>query len=1008
MKLLRICSSILILFSPFFMGEIFSQNTTFFQHNVELDAVVGQSQLVVITKDKNGYYWMLSASHKILKWDGRNFTRMDSLPAYKLSLKDYSFQLCYDKMGTPYFFHAGKIILYIDESSQLKVRYQKNGNVYDIKTHVNGPYYSHKIPWDIVKSMNSKAVYNEFYEAYFDYNVSSINGVGNDTFYMSGKFGEYYYCNGVVTKIRDGQETDRTLFLVDAALVMLFSNGNYEVYKAGRLVASGNLRQPEFSQSFHKFNRSKILNWWQQRQYNGKGAFFASGKCIYKLTLSNNIPVLSKYFDISGEQQYTDFYCDLEKERVFLINTRGGFTYFERNPIFAFPYREKIGNRVIYSISKRPDGVLLSNSFFQESIKFNFKKESSAYSVSPIIYHKGKYYYFFGNTAFVINTAGQVDKKIPIPPGGQIYAAAATDSVVYFQNGNLYSLHNNSGTAGIRELAFFDNDKKISIDYIEKGSSHVLYASSKANGYIYELNVKKLSARKLTRLPISECRSICYDREKNLLLIATYGNGPVIVSLADGRQIDLPMDASSSLLSCHYFLPDRDGDLWLPTNLGLFYLSAADLALYLKGKIPTLAYRQIEKEFNMPSIEYNGAFSTSGIQSGDSAFFSSMDGIVGINTVYIKSLFKEGKTTIFLDEVKINGAIAGLDDLKWIDPSFKSLEFKFSIPFIQHPGVLLQYRILGYKDTTWQYLPADKLTLGYLTPGSYTLEVRTTNDNWLEMRQIPVHINAYWYHTGIARALFVLSALLFIGIIVRTIILKNRNNVLAQLNRNKQELFRIIAHDLKSPVSLYSGLADLAAYLIQKQDFERLKKVSQEIDETTQELDLLLKNLLHWSLVENEEFHFKTEKVVVNDLLNQILPIYKRIAAVKGVCIELKLGNGTTIHSNHNGLSIVFRNLLDNAIKYAVPNSVLIVESNFTEFSYSFKVYNSISIQQKERLEELKKRGANKNDVDVNPISGLGMDIIKKMLLKLDGQLYIVVEDNNVVCSIVIPAKGDL
>jgi signal transduction histidine kinase len=1001
--------TILVAFSLFFMREAFSQNTTFFQHDVELDEAIGQNQLVSITKDKNGYYWMLTASHKILKWDGRKFSRMDSLPAYKLSLKEYWFQLCYDKKGNPYFFHAGKITLYIDESSQLKVRYQKNGNVYDIKTHVNGPYYSHKIPWDIVKRMNSKAVYNEFYEAYFDYGLTSINGIGNDTFYMSGKFGEYYYCNGVVMKIRDSLETDRTLFLVDAALVMLFSNGNYEVYKAGRLVASGNLRQPEFSQSFHKFNKSKILNWWQQRQSNGKGAFFASGKCIYKLTLSNNIPVLSKYFDTPDDQRYIDFYCDLEKERVFLIKPRGGFIYFERNPVFTFPYYASLDSGVLHSISNRPGGVLRSNNFFQKSIKIDFHKISALASVSPIVYYKGKNYYFSDNTAFLINAAGQIEKKIPIPPGGgQVFAAVETDSVVYFQNGNLYSLITTRGTSSIKELAFYDNGTKISIDYIENGGNHLLYASSKSNEHIYELNIKQLSAKKITKTPISNCRSICYDKKKNLLFIATYGNGPVVLSLADGKQIELPMDASNSLLSCHYLLSDKDGDWWLPTNAGLFYLSSADLALYLAGKIQTLAYRQVEKEFNMPRMEYNGSFSTSGIMSGDSAFFSSPEAIVGMNTVYVKKLFNESRAVIFLDDIQINGATAGLDDLKGINPGYKSLEFKFSIPFIQYPGLLLQYRILGYKDTAWQYLPNEKLSLGFLTPGSYTLQVRTTNGSLQEMKQMPVVIKAYWYNTGIARILFLLGLLLFIGFLVRSVILKNRNDFLEQINREKQEIFRVVAHDLRSPVSLYQGLTDLAAFLIQKKDFERLGKVSQEIDETGRELDLLINNLLHWSLVDNERFIFKTEQVDVSELLNQILPIYKRIAAVKSINVELLLDHNSLIYSNYDGLSIVFRNLLDNAIKYAVPNSVLIVESNFTEFSYSFKVYNSISIQQKERLEELKKRGTNKNEVDVNPISGLGMDIVKKMLLKLDGQLYIVVEDNNVVCSIVIPVKGDL
>jgi signal transduction histidine kinase len=991
------------MFFPFFIGKIYSQKTAFFQHNVELDEAIGQKQLASITKDKNGYYWMLTASHKILKWDGRKFTRIDSLPAYKLSLKDYWFQVGYDNKGTPYYFDAGKITLYIDENSQLKLLRKKDPKEHEIMLHINGPYYFSKIQWDAVNKVNNAVVADIFYKSYADYDNSRIYELSSGKFYLRSKFGLHYYNNDTVTQIVDKEMHGCSVFLIESSLVLLFANGEYKVYTNGSLMASGIIRQAGFPQSFHDMKLARVTNYWEQRQSIGGKAYFASGDCIYSLILSNNKPVISKYFVIPGDQQYIEFYCDLEKERFFLINPSGGFTYFEKNAVFTFSYRESIDSGVLHSITNSPDGVLRSNKYFQQRVKVNFDTISAFLSVSPIVYHKDRYYYFVSNTAFVLNTAGQVTEKIPIPQGGhQIFAAVATDSVVYFQNGNLYAVVTNNRTSGIKELAFYENGTKIGINYIENGGNHLLYASSKSNGHIYELNVKQLSAKKISRSPISKCRSICYDKKKNLLLIATYGNGPLIISLADGRQIELPLDASSSLLSCHYMLSDRDGDWWLPTNAGLFYLSADELALYLAGKIQTLAYRQIEKEFNVPSMEYNGAFSTSGIMSGDSAFFSSSETIAGINIVYVKKLFNESRAVIFLDEIKMNGAIVGLDDLKGINPGYKSLDFKFSIPFIQHPGLLLQYRILGYKDTTWHHVPDDKLSLGFLAPGNYTLQVRTTNGRLLEMKQIPVVINAYWYNTPVARILFLAGILLFIGFVVRSVILKNRNDFLEQVNREKQEIFRVVAHDLKSPVSLYRGLTDLASFLIQKKDFERLKKVSEEIDETGQELDLLLNNLLHWSLVDNERFIFKMEQVVVKALLDQILPIYKRIAAVKNISIELRLDDEINICSNYNGLSVVFRNLLDNAVKYAVPGTVLTVESNIIDFSYNFKVSNSISIQHGERLAAIKQQGSSKNDGDVNPISGLGMEIIKKMLLKLGGQLFIVVENNKVICQVVI------
>jgi K+-sensing histidine kinase KdpD len=138
----------------------------------------------------------------------------------------------------------------------------------------------------------------------------------------------------------------------------------------------------------------------------------------------------------------------------------------------------------------------------------------------------------------------------------------------------------------------------------------------------------------------------------------------------------------------------------------------------------------------------------------------------------------------------------------------------------------------------------------------------------------------------------------------------------------------MIAHDLRSPLSAYQGLADVIKYLIEKQDWERLQIIGKEIDDTGRHLDLMLNNLLNWSLIQQKELKSYFVSTDLRKILQDLLPVYQTLAKAKDINLLVDVEQHTTLVIDRNLSSLVIRNLLDNAVKNAPEGSFIKMKIN--------------------------------------------------------------------------------
>ena len=84
-------------------------------------------------------------------------------------------------------------------------------------------------------------------------------------------------------------------------------------------------------------------------------------------------------------------------------------------------------------------------------------------------------------------------------------------------------------------------------------------------------------------------------------------------------------------------------------------------------------------------------------------------------------------------------------------------------------------------------------------------------------------------------------------------------------------------------------------------------------------------DFLIWYNSQKGGFVIKNEPIALEEFVRETVAFYKDMARRKGISIEYDIPPGLTIFSDSNILSIILRNLVDNAVKYTQQGSVRVV-----------------------------------------------------------------------------------
>jgi len=153
--------------------------------------------------------------------------------------------------------------------------------------------------------------------------------------------------------------------------------------------------------------------------------------------------------------------------------------------------------------------------------------------------------------------------------------------------------------------------------------------------------------------------------------------------------------------------------------------------------------------------------------------------------------------------------------------------------------------------------------------------------------------------------------------------IKTQNEKLSRSNEMKDQMFRIIAHDLRSPLIAMDDVARLIPYAIEEKDFDSLGDLSSSLQNSVSRILDLTDNLLSWSMSQSDEMTYNPENISLYETGKQTLEIYFAIARMKQINLMNHIDTGIYAYADKNILMTVFRNLINNALKFTKEDGMV-------------------------------------------------------------------------------------
>jgi signal transduction histidine kinase len=217
------------------------------------------------------------------------------------------------------------------------------------------------------------------------------------------------------------------------------------------------------------------------------------------------------------------------------------------------------------------------------------------------------------------------------------------------------------------------------------------------------------------------------------------------------------------------------------------------------------------------------------------------------------------------------------------------------------------------------------------------------------------------------------------------------NSMASELERTEElrrNMVADIAHELRTPLSNIRGYIEAIHDEVKKPDAETINIIDQEASTLSQ----LVNDLQELSLAEAGELKMLCQPEEFSSLINQVVTSLQNQAQIKGITVSVNLPPGPlVVNIDHNRISQVLRNLLQNAVAHtAQGNSITVAvvqEGNRVEVSIT-DTGEGIPAEELPNIFERFYR-VDKSRTRATGGSGLGLTITRRLVEAHGGQINV-------------------
>lgn len=521
--------------------------------------------------------------------------------------------------------------------------------------------------------------------------------------------------------------------------------------------------------------------------------------------------------------------------------------------------------------------------------------------------------------------------------------------------------------------------------------------------------------------------------------IATQGKGLFRYSPQKNKEWEkYGLEKGFNSLTVNHLCINKDNEIWVATSEGLYlYNPLKDVFTYQPLRHPNECINAIlEGEDCLwlttakglvkytPATQETQIFTKSdGLQSEAFIMASALKtrngefyigSINGFNTFYPHQLkLNTQKPNVVLTSLEIfnqkidtqkDGILPeAIDHLKEIHLSYKDNVITLNYAALSYctpQKNQYAYMLEGF-DKGWNYVGSQhSTTYTNLPAGTYTFRVKASNNDniWNEEgTSIRIIVHPPFYLSLPFKIGYVLLFLLALGLLLRYVIRRSEKKhakAIDELNSKKEieiheakiNFFTMIAHEIRTPVSLIIGPLEK---IMQSTHIPTNERQELEIiDRNSQRLLYLVNQLLDFRKVEQKEIRMKFSSQSIKELMQAVCERFSPTLQQNGVSFSVTYPDEHFYADvDKEALTKVLSNLLTNANKYTQSRIEVRFQEHPEKQTFSIEVKDNGKGMNEEELKKIFKPfyQASEN----KPGTGIGLSIVKGIVEAHHGQVNV-------------------
>ncbi|WP_159456139.1 sensor histidine kinase [Chitinophaga eiseniae] len=151
--------------------------------------------------------------------------------------------------------------------------------------------------------------------------------------------------------------------------------------------------------------------------------------------------------------------------------------------------------------------------------------------------------------------------------------------------------------------------------------------------------------------------------------------------------------------------------------------------------------------------------------------------------------------------------------------------------------------------------------------------------------------------------------------------IEKQREALATMNKDKEKLFSIVAHDIRSPLATLEILLDM----FQKGEYpeNEMEEAAAMLHKKISQLGGSLDNVLRWSSRSMKGIQAQAVNFYLGVLTTEVLYFFEMTIQQKGIRMETSIPEDLMLYADKDQVSVILRNFLSNALKFSYAGGVI-------------------------------------------------------------------------------------